>query len=434
MTDTLVDYASGRQMLLVLDTCDAQPGASAELIARLLTGGTGLRVLATSREPFGLPGEVVWRIPPLSVEPAPAGGPSDAMALLLDRTAAARGGRRGGLGRVGRAGTGRRPPRRAAAGDRAGRRPAAGAQREPARRAPRRRARHARRRPRRAGRRREHAGGLAGGQEDTVDIAAAAGGAIRSPQLRAAIRSATQRHATMQATVTWSYRTLGPRAARLLRWLSVFSGPVDLGTVEWLLDDDPLDPLAVLVDKSMIQVEPHGAGSTYRMLDPIRAYAARRLVDAGEEQTARDRHVAWCAARPPAGVPRCRRPAGHAVAVRARPAGRRGARGAALDRDRGQRPDGAAALPAGSTSGGASAAWPGRAGSGCSGSTGGSPRRASRSPTRSWRRPTTCTLSTPAPTASSPRSCGSRSGPRRPPGRPATPGCWPGSCPAARRR
>jgi len=49
----------------------------------------------------------------------------------------------------------------------------------------------------------------------------------------------------------------------------------------------------VLVDKSMIQAEPNVSGSTYRMLDPIRAYAARRLVDAGEEQSARDRHVAW---------------------------------------------------------------------------------------------------------------------------------------------
>ncbi|BCB80128.1 hypothetical protein Pflav_065380 [Phytohabitans flavus] len=93
--------------------------------------------------------------------------------------------------------------------------------------------------------------------------------------------------------MTWSYRTLGPRAARLLRWLSVFAGPVDLPTVEWLLDDDPLDPLSVLVDKSMIQAEPHASGTTYRMLDPIRAYAARRLAEAGEEQTARDRHVAW---------------------------------------------------------------------------------------------------------------------------------------------
>jgi hypothetical protein len=68
---------------------------------------------------------------------------------------------------------------------------------------------------------------------------------------------------------------------------------VDLPTVEWLFDDDPLDPLAVLVDKSMVQTEPTAAGTTYRMLDPIRAYAARRLVDAGEEQAGRDRHVAW---------------------------------------------------------------------------------------------------------------------------------------------
>ncbi|MFD0823509.1 ATP-binding protein, partial [Micromonospora zhanjiangensis] len=96
MVDTLVEYAASRRMLFVLDTCDAQPAASAELIARLLTGGGGVRVLATSRESFGLPGEVVWRIPPLSADPDPAGGPSDAIALLLDRTAAARGGRDAG--------------------------------------------------------------------------------------------------------------------------------------------------------------------------------------------------------------------------------------------------------------------------------------------------------------------------------------------------
>jgi predicted ATPase/class 3 adenylate cyclase len=295
IVDTLVDYASSRRMLLVLDTCDAQPRASAELIARLLTGGSRVRVLATSREPFGLPGEVVWRIPPLSNEPAPAGGPSDAMALLLDRTAAARGGRHGDLAEsaelervvarldglplaIELAAARLRVLSASQLAERlddvlgtldAGRD-------EPSRHGP-------------------PAAAYSGSQDDTVDIAAAASGGIRDPRVRAAIRSATQRHATMQATVTWSYRTLGPRAARLLRWLSVFSGPVDLGTVEWLLDDDPLDPLAVLVDKSMIQVEPNGAGSTYRMLDPIRAYAARRLVDAGEEPGARDRHVAWCA-------------------------------------------------------------------------------------------------------------------------------------------
>ena len=63
--------------------------------------------------------------------------------------------------------------------------------------------------------------------------------------------------------------------------------------MEWLLGDDPLGPLAVLVDKSLIQAEAGSGGTMYRMLDPIRAYAARRLVDAGEERAARDRHVAW---------------------------------------------------------------------------------------------------------------------------------------------
>jgi predicted ATPase/class 3 adenylate cyclase len=293
IAETLVEYAASRRMLVLLDTCDAQPAACAEAIARLLTGGSGVRVLATSRESLGLPGEVVWRIPPLSVDPAPGGGPSDAIALLLDRTAAARGGRRASpaesadLKRV----VARLDGLPLAIELAAARLRVLSASQL-------------------AGRLDDVLGALDAGrgepeqpptpggrwmanQPDTIDLAAASLGADPAAATLAAQRSVTQRHVTMQATVTWSYRTLGPRAARLLRWLAVFSGPVDLATVEWLLDDDPLDPLSVLVDKSMIQVEPHVSGSTYRMLDPIRAYAARRLVDAGEEQGARDRHVAW---------------------------------------------------------------------------------------------------------------------------------------------
>ncbi|MEE6259428.1 adenylate/guanylate cyclase domain-containing protein [Plantactinospora sonchi] len=293
MLETLVEFAASRRMLVVLDTCDAQPGACAEVISRLLAGGTGVRVLATSRESLGLPGEVIWRIPPLSVDPAPGGGPSEAVTLLLDRTTAARGGRRAGpaesadLQRVVTRLDGLPLAIELAAArlrvlsasqlaerldDVLG---ALDAGRDDVEAVP-------------AGN-----GRWVANQADTVDLAAAALGAAPPAATRAAQRTATQRHVTMQATVTWSYRTLGPRAARLLRWLAVFAGPVDLATVEWLLDDDPLDPLSVLVDKSMIQAEPNVSGSTYRMLDPIRAYAARRLVDAGEEQTARDRHVAW---------------------------------------------------------------------------------------------------------------------------------------------
>ncbi|NJP31400.1 ATP-binding protein [Micromonospora thermarum] len=295
MVDTLVEYAAARQMLVLLDTCDAQPAASAEVISRLLAGGMGVRVLATSRESFGVPGEVVWRIPPLSVDPPPDGAESDAVALLLDRTAAARGGRQpdpaesADLRRVVQRLDGLPLAIELAAarlrvlsvGQLAERLDDVLGTLDAGRDDP---------EPPPADR------GWMGNQQDTVDlVAAAAGMSPPSPATRAVQRSATERHLTMQATVTWSYRTLGPRAARLLRWLAVFAGPVDLPTVEWLLEDDPLDPLSVLVDKSMVLAEPHASGSTYRMLDPIRAYAARRLVDAGEEQAARDRHVAWSA-------------------------------------------------------------------------------------------------------------------------------------------
>ncbi len=293
MIDTLVGYAAARRMLIVLDTCDAQPVASAEVISRLLAGGRSVRVLATSRESFGLPGEVVWRIPPLSVDPRPDGGESDAVVLLRDRTAAARGGRppdpaeQGDLRRVVRRLDGLPLAIELAAArlrvlsagqlaerldDMLGTLDAGRAEPEPPR----------------------AEAGWIGNQQDTVDLmAAATGAAPPTPATRAVQRSASERHLTMQATVTWSYRTLGARSSRLLRWLAVFAGPVDLPTVQWLLDDDPLDPLSVLVDKSMVLAEPHASGSTYRMLDPIRAYAARRLIEAGEERAARDRHVAW---------------------------------------------------------------------------------------------------------------------------------------------
>ncbi|MFU8853369.1 ATP-binding protein [Micromonospora sp. SL1-18] len=260
MTDTLVEYAATRRMLIVLDTCDAQPAASAAAISRLLAGARDVRVIATSRESFGLPGEVVWRIPPLSDDPRPDGGESDAVALLLERTAAARGGRppdpaeQADLHRVVRRLDGLPLALELAA----------------------------------ARLRVLSAGQLAERLDDMLDTLDA--GRDEPEPVR---RSAHERHLTMQATVTWSYRTLGARPARLLRWLAVFAGPVDLTAVQWLLDDDPLDPLSVLVDKSMVLAEPHASGSTYRMLDPIRAYAARRLIEAGEERTVRDRHVAW---------------------------------------------------------------------------------------------------------------------------------------------
>ena len=53
-------------------------------------------MLATSREPLAVPGELVWRIPPLDMVSVSGGGTPDAVALLVDRATAARGGREPG--------------------------------------------------------------------------------------------------------------------------------------------------------------------------------------------------------------------------------------------------------------------------------------------------------------------------------------------------
>jgi predicted ATPase/class 3 adenylate cyclase len=269
--DTLAEYAAARSFMLILDTCDAQLAGAAAVAARLLSRSRGVRVLATSREPFGMPGETVWRIPPMSLRPGPDGGPSDAVSLLLERTAAARGGLRAGsdevvhLERVASRLDGLPLALELAA---------------------------ARLRVLSASQLAERIDtelpGRAGDVISTLDAGR------RDPdgdEPAAAVGSL--RHVTLQATMAWSYRTLGRRAATLLRLLSVFAGPVELPAVEWLLDDDPLDPLAVLVDKSLVQAEGLASGTTYRMLDPIRAYAARRLAEEGEERATRDRHVAW---------------------------------------------------------------------------------------------------------------------------------------------
>ena len=258
--ETIADHVASRNMLLVLDTCDALPSQARTLARRVLSAGPETTILATSREPIRPAGEMVWRIPPLRLTAPPGGGYSDAVALLVDRAAAARGGRRTtaseivDFGRIAVALGGLPLALELAA----------------------------------ARLRVLSTGQLATRLDDVLGTLDAGAEAVDLDS------DASARHRTMQATVTWSYRTLGDCSAWLLRRLSVFAGPVDLSAIEWLHGGDPLDPLATLVDKSLLQAEPGRYGATYRMLDPIRAYAARRLTEAGEEKRARDRHVQWC--------------------------------------------------------------------------------------------------------------------------------------------
>ena len=67
LTQKLVESLQPQELLLVLDNCEHLVGACAELAVALLAASPGLRVLATSREPLRVPGEVTWRVPSLPV-------------------------------------------------------------------------------------------------------------------------------------------------------------------------------------------------------------------------------------------------------------------------------------------------------------------------------------------------------------------------------
>jgi predicted ATPase/class 3 adenylate cyclase len=281
---TLAEQVATRQLLLVLDTCDVYVSAVSALVAAVLGAGGASRVLATSREPLALPGELVWRIPPLSLDPASDGTPGDAVALLRQRTIAARGGipvpaaELPHLRRIATRLEGLPLAIELAA---------------------------ARLRVLGAGQLAERLDAeLTSSPGELLDALDASRPADDSPAA-----AGQSRHATLQATVNWSYRTLEPAQAQLLRWLSVFATPVDVRTAGWLLAGDCLPALTVLVEKSLLHpviTEPPGtspvastdrsapvASYAYRMLDPIRAFGARALAAAGEQQAARDRHVAW---------------------------------------------------------------------------------------------------------------------------------------------
>jgi predicted ATPase len=92
VVDTLVDAVGRRPLLLLLDNCEHVIGACAKLADALLRGCPGLALLATSREPLGIDGESVYRVPSLGVptegEDAATVRASEAVRLLADRAAA----------------------------------------------------------------------------------------------------------------------------------------------------------------------------------------------------------------------------------------------------------------------------------------------------------------------------------------------------------
>lgn len=226
--DRLVEVVADRRMVLVLDNCEHLVDAVAVLVATLLARTAEVRVLATSREPLGLTGEVLH---PVSTLDVPA-----QVALFTDRASAVR-------------------PGFAVTSDV------------------------------------ERVCRELDGLPLAIELAAARLRSMTPAQLASRIgdrfrlldrgdRTAAARHRTLRAVVDWSWDLLADDERALLARLSVFVGGATADAVRWTCGtDDPLHLLSALVDKSLVVVTEHDDEVRYGLLATVREYAAEKPAD-----------------------------------------------------------------------------------------------------------------------------------------------------------
>ncbi|HSK26082.1 MAG TPA: BTAD domain-containing putative transcriptional regulator [Jiangellales bacterium] len=250
-----------RRALVVLDNCEHLVDASARVVQALLAGCPHLVVLATSREPLGVVGEVQYALAPLATAAVGGDGASladvPAVRLFVDRARAA--------------------ARSFVPAD-------------------------------------DDLAVVAqvcerlDGLPLAIELAAARVKTLPVRQISARLddrfrlltsgpRTADARQQTLRATVDWSFRLLDEAEQVLLRRLGVFRSAWAVDDAEQVCGRDPLDPADVLdgvghlVDRSL--VVPVGDDGRFRMLETIRQYAAERLADSGELDAVMTRHLAY---------------------------------------------------------------------------------------------------------------------------------------------
>ncbi|MFR9791503.1 AfsR/SARP family transcriptional regulator [Streptomyces sp. MB22_4] len=242
--DRLVEHCARRRMLIVLDNCEHVIEAAARLAERLLARCPELTVLATSREPLGVPGELVRPVEPL---PEPV-----ALRLFAERGAAARPGFRVEDDREACAEICRRLD----------------------------------------------------GLPLAIELAAARLRMLTPRQiadrlddrfrlLTSGSRTGLPRQQTLRAVVDWSWDLLDADERDVLARLSVFAGGCDLAAAEAVCGPVALDALGSLVDKSLV-VAPSADGTMrYRLLETVAEYATERLAQTGRRGEAERAHLTY---------------------------------------------------------------------------------------------------------------------------------------------
>lgn len=262
---TLIDYLQPKELLMILDNCEHLLSACAHLSDSLLRASPGLRILATSREDLGVAGELVYRVPSLSV-PDPNRIPDlgtlvqqDAVRLFLERARFAL----------------------------------------PTFEITQRNARPVVELCRRLD-----------GIPLAIELAAMRVRAISPRAILARLddrfrlltggsQAALPRHQTLLAAMDWSYDLLSEKERVLLQRLSVFAGGFTPEAVEAICAEDGLDHhevldlLSHLVDVSLVLAEEQDGGMRYRLLETVRQYAQDRLLESEEPEALRGRHLSW---------------------------------------------------------------------------------------------------------------------------------------------
>jgi predicted ATPase/DNA-binding NarL/FixJ family response regulator len=265
MLEALLAWLQPRHLLLVLDNCEHLVDVCARLAHRVLSECDRVRVLATSREPLRVDGEVTWRVPSLAVPELVAAADPDqltrspAVRLFVERARAVQR-------------TFQVTPRNGPAVARICTR--------------------------------------VDGMPLALELAAAWVRVLSVNEiadrldhsfalLTGASRSAPARHQTLRATLEWSHTLLSPLEQAVFRRLSVFAGGFSVEAAEAVCADagidrpDVLHLLTALVDKSLVLTDEHASETRHRLLEPVRQYAREHLSPTGEWVEVGGRHAAY---------------------------------------------------------------------------------------------------------------------------------------------
>jgi predicted ATPase/class 3 adenylate cyclase/DNA-binding CsgD family transcriptional regulator len=248
LLDTLTSAVRDRNLLLILDNAEQVLGAVAELAAAVIRSCPRVCLLVTSREPLGISGEHVFRVPGLAVPPAGLAAAGRLAAFESVQLFAAH----GAMYRQGFIVDDANAASVAAICVRLDGIPLA------------------------------------------LELAAARLGSLSASEINARLdqrfrllttgnRAARPRHQTLRALIDWSYDLLGPEERIVFERLCVFAGGWTLEAAEAVVHGGDvaewqvLDLLAALVGKSLVQAEVIRSSTRYRLLETVRDYAAERL-------------------------------------------------------------------------------------------------------------------------------------------------------------